>query len=114
MKLLIRIVVIVIFGAVFNTEASFAFQNGVAQKSSQQQEVKQVETSGVNAAFLEHSRILFSGHSETAPNSAPALFTFGIVIGFTRIFSDNIYQKKLKMLRQRWLWLILFPFHSFD
>ena len=114
MKLLLKIFSILIFGVVFNTKASFAFQDHSAVYSSQQQEFKQIESYGSNAAFLEHSRVLSPVHSEVLSISVPALFTFISHFSFTGYISVSIYQKKLKMLRQLWLWLILFPFHSFD
>lgn len=113
MKLLLKIFTILIFGIAFNARASFALQKQTVVKSNQKQEVKILEATGTHAALLEHSRVQSPVHSESLPISAPVLFTFISLISFASFTQNNSYQKKLKMLRQRWLWLILFPFHTF-
>lgn len=112
MKSFLKVFIILILGVTFNAKTSFGTQ-GYSADTSKKQEVKKLETSSTNAAFLEHSRISFPVSPESLPFTAPALFSF---VGFLSFFSFTSYsgcQKKLKVLRQRWLWLILFPFHSF-
>ncbi|WP_017260170.1 hypothetical protein [Pedobacter arcticus] len=113
MKLLLKIFTILIFGIVFNTKASVVSYDQAKLERNQQQEFKKVQTCGTSAAFLESSRVSFPVHSQTLPVSTSVLFTFISFIGFAGIGADSFYQKKIKVLRQRWLWLILFPFHSF-
>jgi len=114
MKLLLKTLTILILGVAFSGENSFAFQSQSAKNIEQRQEFKKVDSLGVNAALLEHSRTLSPIHVETLPLSVPALFTFISFISLTSYVSVTTYQKKIKFLIQRWLWLILFPFHSFD
>ena len=113
MKLLFSVFTILIFAVTFSAKASFAFEKQPELQLDQKQEFKKVKSSGTSAAFLERSRITSPVHSQTLPISAPALFNFISSASFQRFNSDNFYQKKIKMLRQRWLWQILFPFHSF-
>ncbi|HEX7366955.1 MAG TPA: hypothetical protein VF273_07660 [Pelobium sp.] len=111
---MLKIFFILIFGIAFNTKALLATPYQPESTTNQNKEFKKVATSGSSTAFLENSRIYTSVHSETLPNSSSALFTLLFLVSTRRFVPNGFYQKKLKMLRQRWLWLILFPFHSFD
>jgi hypothetical protein len=112
-KSLIKIFTILVFGIAFSIQASFAFQNQSVANSNQKQEFKKIEYYGLNAALLEHSRVLSPINSQTLPISLLALFTLISSFSFVKFNPVSIYQKRLKTIRQQWLWLILFPFHSF-